>query len=472
VEDVIASMNLEKAADTIVGSFFPFKRGISGGEKKRLNIANEILTNPGIIFVDEPTSGLDSSTSYVVVNLLKDLANRGCTVVTTIHQPSSQIFSLFDKLMLMSDGNVVYEGLAKEATAYFADITDPCPNNYNPADYLLELLVERQDEEGKPLKLKLVDEYKKRHGITEEDSLPPPEKEKNRASAESREDEIDYGDTYASSWMEQFRVLYSRSFKMKYDRMSSYLSVFQCVAMIFACTIVWWDRSMLTSSLSDRAGLLYFAVLYYNINPLMGTILQFGSDRQVHEKERANATYRLSAFFVSRVCSDVPMEWAFPLVFTCIVYWTSNLNHDVWRFFLLMLILFFLTVNGVATGLFFACLYLDMQTAIVYALCYFLLVMLLGGFFVEGLQVWVKWCRYLSAVYYGFSLALIDQYEDSDYCFLNTTVTQKKTYVCGPSLLRMYDIQPWWSQVIGLVGLTIMFLLLAYLALRYLNRPM
>ena len=80
VTDTIANMNLEKATNTIVGSLFPFRRGISGGEKKRLNIANELLTNPSLLLIDEPTSGLDSSTSFVVLSLLKELAKEVITM--------------------------------------------------------------------------------------------------------------------------------------------------------------------------------------------------------------------------------------------------------------------------------------------------------------------------------------------------------------------------------------------------------
>jgi len=84
-------------------------RGVSGGERKRTSIGVELLTNPSIIFLDEPTTGLDSATSFHVINILKNLAKAGRTIISTIHQPSSEIFGTFDKLLLMVQGNIIYQ---------------------------------------------------------------------------------------------------------------------------------------------------------------------------------------------------------------------------------------------------------------------------------------------------------------------------------------------------------------------------
>ena len=115
-------------------------KGLSGGEKKRLAIGVEMITNPKILFLDEPTSGLDSFSSYKLIKLLKEQAGRGKMIISTIHQPSSQTFSLFDRLILMCDGNIVFQGPARDASVYFGTIGFPCPPNYNPADHFLKVL--------------------------------------------------------------------------------------------------------------------------------------------------------------------------------------------------------------------------------------------------------------------------------------------------------------------------------------------
>lgn len=106
VEDAITLLHLDSCADTTIGGIL--HRGISGGQAKRVNIAMELLINPSILLLDEPTSGLDSATSMDVIRAAKNLAKSGRTVLCTIHQPSSDIFRLFDKLILLKDGQVVF----------------------------------------------------------------------------------------------------------------------------------------------------------------------------------------------------------------------------------------------------------------------------------------------------------------------------------------------------------------------------
>ena len=113
VEEVISMLHLNKCADTLVGS--AASRGISGGEKKRLCIGMELLTEPSFIFFDEPTSGLDSSHALLVARCMRDLSRSGVTVISSIHQPSSQIFELFDDLLLLDEGHVAYFGPATDA---------------------------------------------------------------------------------------------------------------------------------------------------------------------------------------------------------------------------------------------------------------------------------------------------------------------------------------------------------------------
>lgn len=146
VQEIISVLQLEACANTRIGN--AFSRGVSGGERKRVSIGIELLTDPSVLFLDEPTSGLDSSTALTLVHCLKALAASGRTVVTSIHQPSSQIFCLFDTLLLMSKGHAVYFGPAADAVTYFAcpPLRLVCPTLYNPADYFMEITNASQDQ--------------------------------------------------------------------------------------------------------------------------------------------------------------------------------------------------------------------------------------------------------------------------------------------------------------------------------------
>lgn len=136
-EAIIPQLGLTKCKDSIIGG--PLLRGISGGERKRVSIGQEMLINPSLLFLDEPTSGLDSTTALRIVSTLKDLVNGGRTVVMTIHQPSSRLFYMFDKVLLLSEGNPLYFGRAEDAMGYFSGIGFPPFVAMNPSDFLLDL---------------------------------------------------------------------------------------------------------------------------------------------------------------------------------------------------------------------------------------------------------------------------------------------------------------------------------------------
>lgn len=144
VEDVMTRLRLTKCQNTRIGDQ-QFDKGISGGERKRVNIANELLHDPSVLLADECTSGLDSSSAFTVINQLRDLCREGRTVIASIHQPSSQMFLLFDQIMLLTAGRLAYLGPPAVVQTYFSSIDLPFPQaQYNPADYMLELVIDHR----------------------------------------------------------------------------------------------------------------------------------------------------------------------------------------------------------------------------------------------------------------------------------------------------------------------------------------
>lgn len=117
-----------------------YVRDLSGGQKKRLSIALEILHDPKIIFLDEPITGLDSSSSTQCLTHLKDMAKNGNrTIIITIHQPTAKIFEMFDHIYALANGRCIYQGSSKNLVPCLKEINLICPNFYNPCDYLLEI---------------------------------------------------------------------------------------------------------------------------------------------------------------------------------------------------------------------------------------------------------------------------------------------------------------------------------------------
>lgn len=132
VAGMISEFKLEGTENTYIGG--PSIKGISGGERKRVNICLELIADPPILFLDEPTSGLDSYTSWIVIKKLKELAvNQNKTVVYVIHQPSSEIFRKMDQLSLLFKGHIIYSGDSGEkAVSHFEKQGFICDNNTNP----------------------------------------------------------------------------------------------------------------------------------------------------------------------------------------------------------------------------------------------------------------------------------------------------------------------------------------------------
>ncbi|KAF3924616.1 hypothetical protein AA313_de0202158 [Arthrobotrys entomopaga] len=139
VMEVMQQLGVLGIKDSLIGSE-EGERGISGGERRRVSIACELVTSPAILFLDEPTSGLDSFNAYNVVECLVSLAqNYNRTIIFTIHQPRSNIVALFDRLVLLAKGRVVYSGEFLHCQDYFADLGYPCPPGFNIADFLVDL---------------------------------------------------------------------------------------------------------------------------------------------------------------------------------------------------------------------------------------------------------------------------------------------------------------------------------------------
>merc|ERR1711977_788121 len=139
-EIIMECLGITRVKDSIIGGFRVARRGISGGEKKRVAIGQELLYNPSVILLDEPTSGLDSTTALNLIHTLHTLAQAGSrTILTTIHQPSSRIYQMLDKLLLMGLGHLLYYGDASVACDYFTKIGYAMPYGMNPADYFLDI---------------------------------------------------------------------------------------------------------------------------------------------------------------------------------------------------------------------------------------------------------------------------------------------------------------------------------------------
>ncbi|XP_054927137.2 ATP-binding cassette sub-family G member 1-like isoform X3 [Dermacentor andersoni] len=132
VNDALFRWGLEDCQNTRAGH-------LSGGQRKRLSIAQEVVSNPPVIFLDEPTSGLDSSSALRCVSVMKSLASAGHTIICSIHNPSAKLFYYFDMLYMISNGSCIYNGSVEALLPFLQSQGLNCPTHHNPADYITEI---------------------------------------------------------------------------------------------------------------------------------------------------------------------------------------------------------------------------------------------------------------------------------------------------------------------------------------------
>ncbi|KAG6743941.1 hypothetical protein POTOM_052645 [Populus tomentosa] len=466
--DVIYELGLERCQDTMIGG--SFVRGVSGGERKRVCIGNEIIINPSLLFLDEPTSGLDSTTALRIVQLLQDIAEGGKTVVTTIHQPSSRLFHKFDKLILLGKGSLLYFGKASEAMLYFSSIGCNPLIAMNPAEFLLDLAngnindvsvpselddkvqignSEAETRNGKPspavVHEYLVEAYETRVADKEKKKLmvPIPLDEEVKSEVSSRKRQ------WGASWWEQYTILFCRGIKERRHDYFSWLRITQVLSTAIILGLLWWKSdSSSPKGLQDQAGLLFFIAVFWGFFPVFTAIFTFPQERAMLSKERAADMYRLSAYFLARTTSDLPLDLILPVLFLLVVYFMAGLRISAAPFFLTMLTVFLCIVAAQGLGLAIGATLMDLKRATTLASVTVMTFMLAGGYFVKKVPVFVSWIRYMSFNYHTYKLLLKVQYE-------HTTPA-----------INGIGIDSGLTEVSALVAMVFGYRLLAYISLR------
>ncbi|XP_022766904.1 ABC transporter G family member 22-like isoform X2 [Durio zibethinus] len=430
--DVIYELGLERCQDTMIGG--SFVRGVSGGERKRVCIGNEIIINPSLLFLDEPTSGLDSTTALRTVQTLQDIAEAGKTVITTIHQPSSRLFHKFDKLILLGKGSLLYFGKASEAMVYFSSIGCSPLIAMNPAEFLLDLAngnindisvpseledkvqmgnSETEIRNGKPppavVHEYLVEAYESRVAANERKELMSPlpldEELKLKVSSSKRQ--------WGASWWQQYCILFCRGIKERRHDYFSWLRITQVLSTAIILGLLWWQSdSKSTKGRQDQAGLLFFIAVFWGFFPVFTAIFTFPQERAMLSKERAADMYRLSAYFLARTTSDLPLDLILPVLFLLVVYFMADLRLSAGPFFLSMLTVFLCIVAAQGLGLAIGATLMDMKRATTLASVTVMTFMLAGGYFVKKVPVFISWIRYMSFNYHTYKLLLKVQYQD------------------------------------------------------------
>ncbi|KAK9451406.1 uncharacterized protein V1518DRAFT_408468 [Limtongia smithiae] len=445
VLETMNELNIMDIKDQLIG--FEGQRGISGGEKRRVAIACELVTSPSILFLDEPTSGLDSFNAYNVIESLTSLArDYKRTVIFTIHQPRSNIVALFDRLLLLSHGRLVFSGLHDDCQEYFASIGCPCPPGFNLADFLIDLTMtawnatrgingnkngsiingtasngsrsttDSDSEEGELIPMSTREEGTP---MTEEADViapmpvPAPVSEepalnlddlvmKYDASQISQDMQTEIQQSIDSSLehadqlpafllgskkigiMEQFTILSGRTFKNLY-RNPMLLVTHYGIAIVLSVLIgyLYFDITIDISGFQNRLGLFFFVLALFGFSTLT-TLHVFASERIIFVRERANGFYVPISYFMSKVVFDIiPLRVFPPLLLGIIIYPLVGLNYDAHAMLKFLFVMTWFNLAAAAISLFIGVMIKDSGVAVLIGILVNLFNLLFAGLFLN-----------------------------------------------------------------------------------------
>nr|XP_019069571.1 ABC transporter G family member 7 isoform X3 [Solanum lycopersicum] len=331
VNNLLFKTGLVSCADSQIGD--AKVRGISGGEKKRLSLACELIASPSVVFADEPTTGLDAFQAERVMETLRQLAQDGHTVICSIHQPRGSVYAKFDDIVLLAGGSLIYAGPARdEVLAYFSKFGYICPDHVNPAEFLADLIsIDYSSRES------VYSSQKRINGLVESFSEKIPEvlyatslvRDSSKTHVNFQKKSI----SRKGGWWRQFRLLLKRAWmQASRDGPTNKVRARMSIASALIFGSVFWRMGRSQTSIQDRMGLLQVAAINTAMAALTKTVGVFPKERAIVDRERAKGSYALGPYLLSKLIAEIPVGAAFPLLFGGILYPMARLHPTISRF--------------------------------------------------------------------------------------------------------------------------------------------
>ncbi len=449
VNQVLDDLSLTSVQHSLIGqSSLGEGRGISGGERKRVSVAQELVTRPSLIFLDEPTSGLDSTSALELMLALKNLALRGGhSIVTIVHQPRTTIFELMDGLLLLSKGEEVYSGPATGAQSVLEScpvIGYSLPPQTNLADWIIDLIKKDEarvtvknnynskfddsnnngdscDEEN-AVEASYTDRCLPRHWLQIKASIrsngSPFVQENIKSDRQglrrlSSMIEIQSNiPKYTTSFATQLRLLTRRSIKQtRGERIQTATLISQSAFVIFE-TLLWFRMDDDTNHIYERCSLLFFFMIAQANGLITQSVPIFRRDRALVSRERSKKMYRVLPYYLAQTLAEMTSAIFLPLCHVMIVYWTTNLRPGAGPFFKFV-VLFYLTLTcAQSIGYIVSAAIPSLQIALIITPVLSIFLLILGGFYIplSNIPVSISWMNWLSFASYGYSAFLINEF--------------------------------------------------------------
>ncbi|XP_030766383.1 ATP-binding cassette sub-family G member 1-like [Sitophilus oryzae] len=316
IKEILESIGLDQSHNTLTSR-------LSGGQRKRLAVALELISNPPILFLDEPTTGLDSASCSQCMYLFKKLAQEGRTIICTIHQPSALLFEMFDSLYVVATGKCIYEGPSNSLVTYLSKFNLNCPSYHNPADFLMEVAI---GEYGTDLDLlaKAIEDKQAEHEF-----ISNKEKESLFSKEKSWGLDDDMPSPSPAPVLMQFLLLYKRNLLI--NRRCWLYPVNRLLAHIIIGLLFGYLYQGVGANANQILAnyvYLYGTMLLNVYTGKMSVTLSFPLEMKILVREHFNRWYKLSPYLMSVILIEIPFQIICTWTYLVISYYLTGQPLD------------------------------------------------------------------------------------------------------------------------------------------------
>ncbi|KAJ0412726.1 hypothetical protein ATCC90586_002356 [Pythium insidiosum] len=449
VQQIVSELGLTKVINTPIGD--TVVKGLSGGQRKRLSFATELLTNPSLLFVDEPTSGLDSFMAETVVLQMQALARRGRTVIATIHQPSSELFQIFDKLFLLVDGRTVYNGPAADSIAHFAAQGLQCPAFMNPTDYFMKQLVVLDElPESRPRVDMLINAWAEK-----EKALPVASASADGAAA----DDAKATDRAPGFWG-QLAVLCRRNFlRLVRDTIGFKARIGSTLFISLLVGLIFLQRDLTQKGVQDFTGAMFFITVNSMFSSANPEFISVPLEVPLVLREHNGGLYNVVTWYLAKNLSELPFQFFFPAIFLVPAYFMIGFGNDATVFFTFYLFVMLNTSAATGLGYFVSCVAKRVDVAPIIGILLMLPFLIFGGLFLnsDSTPDYFIWLQQVSPIKYAFHGVMRAFW--SDVPSISCAPGSRCPFATGADVLEQNSVKPGrlWSDAIILVAINLAF---------------
>ncbi|KAK4275216.1 hypothetical protein QN277_018340 [Acacia crassicarpa] len=469
-------LGLDVCADTLVGD--PARRGISGGQKKRLT-TGEITVGPiRALFMDEISNGLDSSTTFQIVSCLQHLVHiTDATALISLLQPAPETFDLFDDIVLMAEGKIVYHGPREYILKFFEDCGFKCPERKGTADFLQEV-ISRKDQaqywchEEKHYSYISVDQFIKKFKDSpvgqklKEENSKPFDKSLNHKSALSFK-------KYSLTQWELFKACTMREILLM--KRNSFVYVFKSIQLVIIVSIA-MTVFIRTRMAVDVVHANYFmGSLFYSLMILLvdgyPELAMTVSRLSIFYKQKDLCFYPAWAYSIPSAILKVPLSCLESFIWTALSYYVIGYSPEVGRFFRQFLLLFTVHLTSISMFRFLASVFQTVVASMTAGSLFILVVLLFGGFIIPKpyMPSWLQWGFWVSPLSYGEIALTVNEFRAPRWEKVsgNTTLGQQALESRGLN----FDGYFYWISIGALIGFTVLLNVGFTLALAFFKSP-